>query len=967
MFKLVAVQEHNGDKAYAVFDESDGSFDVVSEEFIKRVSIMGLPIAGINVKDSDGNFTYSEEHFIPFSDDEGEEDSEWDEDEDDWNEDSLDEDTNDWSDEESEEFSDEYDDEDYGDDWDDGEWDDDYVEDSDVDKLYAMLTEKQGNLLKRYYLWTSQVLFNNNGVSGVKRLSAKNTKKAQDKIANIEALRGQGKTWIYAGYLDLGYRGADYCNLCGAPLRYQHYICDASVADVDQLFWGNDYNNIDIKTLNENIRKGYIFPFGIECTGDFFDIDKDDLDKIKKNQRDATDEMKFMYKLLQMPESYANAKASFRVFEEVMDAVAVSVARSKLFGQNSKFETPLLSFYTQFKEAGILYPRSLVSRLWHVFAGRDYPLRVTKVTVMYRNADLQELAKVYTYNVVKTLDTEDRKRVNQAIEDLGHSGGAYNYAQNLFMYQFMGIYSFNPYIQKNIKGVIDSPRCRDFGGANKESRALFARFTSDGNLYEMRINENYEGYPSVLNKPRVSGLTFVTGCEFSSEYFVKLLLFCYYYDYNRNHGLSSLSSLLKIPKIVDDTDRGANFKKRSDTEFMDRYMLSDYVYAAEVALNNGSRYTSRSLKSGGSAINIDANMDANKSRYSYKLYVHSIDEALELVKEDNEIIHQITASVEAKVNELVDAKVATDNEKAEAILKAEREAKEIELEKERRKAELEKQIQSGVSDNSSQAGTGVSSTSISMSSIRLDGLSNDDISEFNAAVQEVRTNNQGTMGKRNLSAKRLIAVVSVAEVNPPLKNQLLQQGSICFDILQTVRRNKGTVTPRQKYRLEQAYDWILSNFRVSDAVQNSNVIEETSSPVEVNSVESSSNPKVTEEPAVQNEDVNSEVNMQENPKEAESSMTNTSQSPEVHHDTEPKPVIFEDKKVESSGVIDITQSKELKDKFNTVVANLGKLKGMVDSRTFTSYGFALRAIKSTLKVNEKQRVVLEEMYNLISK
>lgn len=954
MFKLVAVQEQGGKKAFAILDDTDGSFDIVSEEFIKRVSIMGLPIGGVSVTDSDGNFTYTDEFFIPMA-----EDSDEDEDFTDWEED--DEDTDeDWDDEEEPveevvEEDDDYDD----DDWDDGEWDDEYfVEDSEVDKLYALLSEQQGNLLKRYYLWTSQILFSNSNVSGVKRLSAKNTERAQEKIADISALRGQGKTWIYAGYLDLGYRGADTCNLCGAPLRYQHYICDASVADIDQMFWGNDYSSIDMTVINGHIRNGHIFPFGIECTGDFFDIDKEDLDKIKKNQRDSTDEMKFMYRLMQMPESYANARASFRVFEEVMDAVSVSVARSKLFGQTSKFETPLISFYNQFKEAGMLYPRSLVSRLWHAFAGFEYPLRTTKRNVMYETADLQALAKEYTYKCVRTLDVEDRQRVYEVIDKLdAWMYSPKNYMQNLFMYQFMGIYSFNPQVQKDIEGVIDSPRCRDFGGSNKDSRELFEIYTGAFRNEEYKIKPHYKGYPYTLNKPKVSRLRYGTGCEFSAEYMVKLCLFCWYVHELSNNNVTSLRSIIRLKKIVSDVDKGGQYKKRSETEYMDTSDSASFVKDAEKAVTAGSYISRDILKTRGADICINSEGVSDR----YVVTVSTIDEAIDLLKEDCKTARDLRKTVESKANELVDNLVAESNRKADLVKAAEEEARRVEEEERRAREELARKIQEDSSNQAQGTDEGIVSVSMNLSEVNFGNLPKSTITEFTDAVAAYQKGST-----EHISAKRLVDVMTVAEINPLLKSQIDVQGSIYFDILQTVRRNKGSVTTRQRYRLEQAYDFVMDCFKVTeDAVVKEEIVDANSSSEEVNlpvedsqeeftsdTVSSDADGGVTTETQGYEESYSEPVET-ETPKPAENYESNISEPAKTIEEPE-KPV-----------VVDIMLDKELREKFNVVVSNLEKIRGMVDQRTFTGYGFALRTIKTTLKVYPKQRVVLDEMYSLI--
>lgn len=961
MFKLVAVQEQNGIKAYAIHDDSDGSFDVVSEELIKRVLVMGLPIGGVTQTGTglDGSFTYTDEFFIPVDTSEPDEDFVYDENEY--------EDNDDWDDEEefiededSIEDEDDYDEEpaeeddylDYDDDdWDSEGWvDDEYViEDSEVDKLYALLGDEQGNLLKRYYLWTSQILFSGNSVNGVKRLSTKNTKRAQDKIANIEALRGQGKTWVYAGYLDLGYRGADTCNLCGSPLRYQHYICDAAIDDIDQMFWGNDYANIDMSKIYAHIRNGHIFPFGIECTGDFFNIDKEDLDLIKKNQRDSTDEMKFMYHILQMPKSCENVRKSFKVFEDVMDAIMVSVARSNLFGQTSRFETPLLSFYKQFKDAGMIYPRSLVSRLWHAFSGFAYPLRTTKINVMYKSDTLTALAKEYMLKDLKLRSPEERKCVDAI---LSTNSRPTNYMQNTLMYQFMGIYSFNPQSQKDIEGVIDSPRCRDFGGSNATSRAFFSQLTGISSLDSMKPDPYYDNYPMKLNRPRIDGLFYrdaSSGCEFTPKFMVDLCLFAYYKHMLSEYNFCEFKTNINVPDIVKED----GIFKRSEEKFLHPLTAAEYIRKAQYALNNGEIYSADSL-----LYTKNETVRLSKTKQGSNTAT-SIQEAVEIMKHDAELCKALTENIQSKVIELIDELAAKHNEdeqrKRAAAIEAERLAKEEHDRQEALRAKVEASrkevIDTIVSSDDKRS-------LLVLADLNTTGISRPVLDDFIAAYRISKGVENG-----RISANMLVSVMTVAEKNAVLKNAIDARGNIYFSILETVRKNKGTVSSRQRFRLEEALEVVMGMLESPVEVKEKQEIDIPAS----SSVEVTQPSVVSEEVSVEEEDTTSSeaVVAEEDVRETlvvEMKADETQNVSTTTSTNEIEPVRVSEP---SNVVTDILKDTELRDMFNKIISGLPKIQTMVDAKTFTTYGFALRNIKATLKVNKRQKDLMYEMYALI--
>ena len=232
MFKLVGVQG----ALFAVQDTDDNAIDVLAKSKVCKCLNLGLNIGGIT-KISNSEFEYTEEYFPIVDSDESdydedtyyEEDGFYDEDDEYYEEDEEYEEEYEYDDEED--FGDDYNSEEdgddgyYSDDFDDGFGDDYYEEEeSTVNKLYSHLNEEQIKLLKRYYLWYSQRIFDE-GRKNARTLKINSSPRALQKQQNLNVLRNQGGMWAYAGFIDMGYKGADYCTL-GHPLRYVHLAWD---------------------------------------------------------------------------------------------------------------------------------------------------------------------------------------------------------------------------------------------------------------------------------------------------------------------------------------------------------------------------------------------------------------------------------------------------------------------------------------------------------------------------------------------------------------------------------------------------------------------------------------------------------------------------------------------------------------------------------------------------------------------
>ena len=216
MFKLIAVR-YGG---FAIMDTEDGAIDVCDESEVMDFLKVGIEIAGIQPLFEQGTFQYDDSNFVTVEDDE---DDDLISDEDyydssDFDDDVSSEDADNFNSDEDDSDDDEYDydgafdymdeeDEssDYGYEQDENGYfeslDDDYEdyeditsdtqEESYVNKLYALLTDEQKDVLKRYYLWSSQILFSGAPTSGnlqVTKRAGGNVKKEELLDADIEAL-----------------------------------------------------------------------------------------------------------------------------------------------------------------------------------------------------------------------------------------------------------------------------------------------------------------------------------------------------------------------------------------------------------------------------------------------------------------------------------------------------------------------------------------------------------------------------------------------------------------------------------------------------------------------------------------------------------------------------------------------------------------------------------------------------------
>lgn len=518
MFKLIFVKDES---MFAIQDTSDGSIDICSKPEILNYLKVGFEVGGIQASTDGTSFSYDDTYFVsmPDEDDEDSSDSDLDDeyDEDDYfsseeydDDDDVEEDIDVFGSDDEEEDDEFYsntedselssDENEDSDDWGNlyEDYDDDYYvadgyEETYVNRLYSLLSDEQKDALKRYYLWSSQILFNGAPSGGSLKMTSK---KAADKQAKLDSLKKQGQDWVYAGFIDLEFHGAGHCTF-GHALRFEHFAWDISYADLDTEFWGIDRSSVNWDKINTLVDAGHVIKFGIDCVGDFFDVPKETLSAIKSMQTQSLAEMEEMCKILLDPVKTQNAKNSFGIFEALADSVLSEETRKKLFGKSDLGDNyTLLGFYAEFKKKGMLYPRSLVKRIQDVFLNRT--------THKYKTAKpLSDDVVVANLKRLRGVDTSYLQKKYSG-ETISRSSSDFSriYLENLFFIQSGGIYGYNPYSE--------SPRDRDEGMKNTNSRSYFNRITGTSDYDEKVIREvmkSYQGYPALFNQIRGYGIT----------------------------------------------------------------------------------------------------------------------------------------------------------------------------------------------------------------------------------------------------------------------------------------------------------------------------------------------------------------------------------------------------------------------------------------------------------------------------
>ena len=446
------------DNDLIIQDDEDGAVDVVPKVSIKLLLNYGVSISGANLDGSNlvvkPTMQYFAESFLNPESEDGFEDDEEDDGfyYDDFDDDNTSEETEDEEDE-SEFEEDDY----YYDDTEEeeAEFDEeedfvyyDDIEDEDestVAKLYSFLNDEQIKALKRYYLWFSQRIFTD--AQKDPTLGMKSKAALQRKKEDLNQLRNTGGLWHYAGFVDMGCKGAGYCTL-GHPLRYLHLAWDVSVSDIESAFFGEDYND----DFEEAIYSNNCIVFGIKCISDFFEVNKECMSALQKAQRDSLKDMALMYKYYESGR-VDEINSTFSIMDEIVTKTKTRDTKGVLFNKDYKPIIPLnlCSFYLQFRELGLIPPKSLVQEI------RDSLIGWTSHKLIYERADTTAmilhmpkpskliellpilLTKSKSQGLIKALESTN----TTYYFDRSFECYVYNFISVYFMYKICGHYEYN--------------------------------------------------------------------------------------------------------------------------------------------------------------------------------------------------------------------------------------------------------------------------------------------------------------------------------------------------------------------------------------------------------------------------------------------------------------------------------------------------------------------------------------------
>lgn len=474
---LNSYKDNNGVTFYAIkdFSNASGDIEVISESDLSLLIITDLSAktqSGEKVEFKNNSLICNVEDVTEQLNSQMEEASE--EEYDDYD------DYDDYeSDEESEEDEDSYeDDEDsyenedsYEDDedlYEDYEFYEDDVEDAEgsiVSKLYDLLTEEQRKVLKRYYLWYSQRIFTD--AQKDPTLGFKSKARMISKKKQLDSLKGNGD-WRYAGWLDTGGTQYGYTCTLGHPLRYLHLAWDITIGDIEECFFGEEYN-IDYEKI---IQSNHCIVFGSKCIGDFFEVDKECIAALRRTQTDSLKDMALLYDIYS-GEDVESVSKSFELLDSIMAKLTLKDTKGRALKKDyvSLLPSGMELLYKQFRELNMIPPKSLVQEIRSTMIGwtdgSKYFLNRWAGYLRYPTQKLNDVLKVLV-----------SKQYKDVVASLEYQSVQLGYCYSIgeivsafitvmFEYELCGYYKYNADTQK------------DEGGKSKPVREAFARLYNE--------------------------------------------------------------------------------------------------------------------------------------------------------------------------------------------------------------------------------------------------------------------------------------------------------------------------------------------------------------------------------------------------------------------------------------------------------------------------------------------------------
>lgn len=461
---LNSYKDNTGVTFYAIKDFSDtsGDIEVISESDLSLLIITDLSAktqSGEKVEYKNNSLICNVEDVTEQLNSQMEEASE--EEYDDYD------DYNDYdADEETEEDEDSYEEDE--DSYEDYEFYEDDIEDAEgsiVSKLYDLLTEEQRKVLKRYYLWYSQRIFTD--AQKDPTLGFKSKARMISKKKQLDSLKGNGD-WRYAGWLDTGGTQYGYTCTLGHPLRYLHLAWDITIGDIEECFFGEEYN-VDYEKI---IQSNHCIVFGSKCIGDFFEVDKECVAALRRTQTDSLKDMALLYDIYSS-EDVESVNKSFELLDSIMAKLTLKDTKGRALKKDyiSLLPSGMELLYKQFRELNMIPPKSLVQEIRSTMVGwtdgSRYFLNRWTGHLRYPTQKLNDVLSVLVSKQYKdTIALLDYKSVQlgycSSIEEIASA-----FITVLFEYELCGYYKYNADTQK------------DEGGKSKPVREAFARLYNE--------------------------------------------------------------------------------------------------------------------------------------------------------------------------------------------------------------------------------------------------------------------------------------------------------------------------------------------------------------------------------------------------------------------------------------------------------------------------------------------------------
>lgn len=301
--------------------------------------------------------------------------------------------------------------------------------------VFKAMTTEQRNILKQYYTWYT--------VDEYKKM-AKNVRLdlAPGKAEKLSQLRGIDK-WQFAGINDSYMEGnfKAHCEL-GHRLRYEYFAIPEQVAEEMDNLKTRDrvgYNRVKRDRV-QDLRDNGAIVFGETCAGDFFNISKEDMQKLVKTRKTMSEEIELMSGILTNhtePLYTKKAKLLYQVIQKLGSAENVAAA----FGDDVGYT--LLAFI----QTKMPFPMSLV------ILAAD---KVCENTLNFYKLLFPEYSKIL-------VELEKNKLKIAANNDIKGLTAANCLLDFIARYNLEGDYKYDPLTDK------DGIR-KDIGKYNKETR-----------------------------------------------------------------------------------------------------------------------------------------------------------------------------------------------------------------------------------------------------------------------------------------------------------------------------------------------------------------------------------------------------------------------------------------------------------------------------------------------------------------